>query len=156
AQLDRFAFKLLVDYAPLDVEKTMLRRYHQGFDARRLDETSLQVVLDREILVTVRAECQAVAVAEDVIGYIAELVRATRSSNDVVMGASPRAAITILLGSKVLAALSGRDYVLPDDVKRLAPPALRHRILLKPEAEIEGLSPDLVIQRLVARVDVPR
>ncbi len=74
----------------------------------------------------------------------------------MLLGASPRAGIALLLGSKVLAALQGRDYVLPDDVKRLAPPVLRHRLLLKPEAEIAGLSPDLVVRKLLASVEVPR
>ena len=156
AQIDRFFFKLLVDYGDAEVEQAILARYHRGFDARHLEALHLEPVIDEPSLTALRASWQAVAVEAGVMSYITNIVRATRVSSDVMLGASPRAAIALLLGSKVLAALSGRDYVLPDDVKRLALPTLRHRILLKPEAELEALTPDLVIQRLLAGVEVPR
>jgi MoxR-like ATPase len=97
-----------------------------------------------------------VVVDPGVLRYVTQLVRATRVSTDVQLGASPRAGIALVLGSKALAALQGRDYVLPDDVKHLAAPTLRHRILLRPEAELEALTPDMIIQRLLATVEVPR
>jgi MoxR-like ATPase len=156
AQLDRFFFKLLIDYGDAEVEQAILARYHRGFDARHLDALQLQPVIDEPTLANLRGGWQGVAVEAGVLAYITSIIRATRGSNDVLLGASPRAGIALLLGSKVLAALSGRDYVLPDDVKRLALPVLRHRILLKPEAELEALTPDLVIQRLLAGVEVPR
>lgn len=156
AQLDRFFFKILVDYGPIEVERTVLARYHGGFDARRLEALGLEPVLEEVGLEALRRECQAVEVSDDVLDYIVALVRASRRSHDVLLGASPRAGIALLQGSKVLGALQGRGYVLPDDVKRLAAPVLRHRLLLKPEAEIEGLTPDLVVQRLLATVEVPR
>ncbi len=156
AQLDRFFFKINVDYGPVEAETDVLLRYHRGFDARRIEELGLEPVLAGGELSEVRRECQSVTVGEDVVGYIASLVRASRNSHDVLLGASPRAGIALLLSSKVLAALQGRDYVLPDDVKRLVAPVLRHRLLLKPEAEIGGLVPDLVIQKLLATVEVPR
>jgi len=99
---------------------------------------------------------QAVIVEEGIMHYIAEINAASRKSPDLVLGASARAATHVLLASKTFAALQGRDYVTPDDVKTIIPPVLRHRILLKPEAEIEGLDPDSVIQRLLAQVEVPR
>ncbi|MGH2458976.1 MAG: AAA family ATPase [Chloroflexota bacterium] len=156
AQLDRFLFKVLMDYGSAEVEQAVLTRYHAGFDARSLDALRLEPVLDPARLEEVRAECQAVAVDEGILRYVIGLVRATRSSRDVLLGASARASIALLLGCKALAAILGRDFVLPDDVKRLALPTLRHRLILKPEAEIEGLTPDLVIQKLLTTVEVPR
>ncbi len=156
AQLDRFFFKILVDYCPAEVERDILVRYHEGFDAHRLEDMGLEAVLDGGTVEALRAECQSVTVAGGILDYITGLVRASRESRDLLLGSSPRAGIALLQGSKALAALQGRDFVLPDDVKRLAMPVLRHRILLKPEAEIEGLTPDLVVQRLLATVEVPR
>jgi MoxR-like ATPase len=156
AQLDRFFFKINVDYGPVEAEKDILLRYHRGFDARKLDELGLEPVLAGGELEALRLECQSVTVGDDVVGYITALVRASRTSHDILLGASPRAGIALLLGSKVLAALQGRNYVLPDDVKRLVPPVMRHRLLLKPEAEIGGLVADMAIQRLLATVEVPR
>jgi len=156
AQLDRFLFKALVTYSPAEVEMAVLERYHQGFDARQLDLAGLQPVIDEALLVAIRRQCQAVVVDAGIITYITQLMRATRNSHDIQLGASPRAGIAMLLGSKVLAGFQGRNYVLPDDVKRLAAPVLRHRLLLRPEAELEALTPDMVIQRLLASVEVPR
>ena len=156
AQLDRFFFKVLIEYPSAEEEKAIVMRYHEGFDAHRLESLGLEPVMAGPDLEALRRECRSVAVGEDVVEYVTALVRASRSSRDVLLGASPRAAIALLLGCKALAAIQGRAYVLPDDVKRLAPPILRHRLLLKPEAEIEGLTPDLVIQKLLASVEVPR
>ena len=156
AQLDRFFAKLLVDHGSAEAEQAILLRYHQGFDARSLDALELEPILDAATLAALRVEAQAVAVDEGIVRYITALVRASRRSNDVLLGASPRAGIALLTGSKVLALLRGRRYVLPDDVKWLAMPILRHRIVLRPEAEIEGLNADAVIQRLLTTVEVPR
>jgi MoxR-like ATPase len=156
AQIDRFFFKLLVDYGSEEIEQAIIARYHHGFDARDLARLDLQPVIDERSLATLRGDVQEIVVDPSILNYITRLVRATRQSHDVQLGASPRAGIALLLGSKALAAMSGRSYVLPDDIKRLALPVLRHRLLLKPEAELEALSPDLVIQRLLATVEVPR
>jgi MoxR-like ATPase len=156
AQIDRFFFKVLVNYGSLEVEQTIIARYHHGFDARDLGALRLEPVLDQPSLSTLRAHIQHVVVDASILNYITRLIRATRLSHDVQLGASPRAGIALLLGSKALAALHGRDYVLPDDVKRLAPPVLRHRLLLRPEAELEALTADMVVARLLASVEVPR
>jgi len=156
AQIDRFLFKLLVDYGTSDEEQEILNRYHRGFDARALDALGLEPVLGPGDLASLRAEFQAVTVDPGVIGYITRIVRETRESRDIRLGASPRAAIALLLGSKVLAALDGRDFVLPDDVKRLALPVLRHRIVLKPEVELEGMTADMVVSNVLAAIEVPR
>ncbi len=156
AQLDRFLFKTLVTYPALDAEADILRRYHQGFDAHRLADAGLTPVLTPEDLKTLRAEIDNITVEDGILTYITKLSDATRRANDLALGASPRASIAMLLASKAYAAIQGRNYVVPDDVKGVALPVLRHRILLKPEAEIEGLNADGIIQRLLASVDVPR
>jgi MoxR-like ATPase len=156
AQLDRFFFKVAVDHGPAEAEVAVLARYHAGFDARRFDEVALRPLVDRAELERLRAGWQGVAVDESILRYITSLVRATRDAPDVLLGASPRAGIALLLGGKVAAALEGRGYLLPDDVKRLARPALRHRVLLKPEAELDGTTVDSLIDRLLAAVEVPR
>ena len=156
AQIDRFLFKLLVDYGSAEAEQEILNRYHNGFDARSLDALGLEPVLAPDDLSALRAEIQTVAVDPGVIAYITRIVRETRESRDIRLGASPRAAIALLLGSKVLAALDGRDFVLPDDVKRLALPVLRHRVVLRPEVELEGMTADMVIEHVLAAIEVPR
>lgn len=156
AQLDRFLFKVVIDYAPQDVEIEVLRRYHQGFDARQLEKTNLQPIITPDTLVQCRQEIDAIQVEEGIIKYITDIAYESRKSLDLVLGASPRASIALLLTSKVYAAIQGRAYVSPDDVKFLVRPVYRHRIILKPEAEIEGLTPDTAMGRILARVDVPR
>jgi MoxR-like ATPase len=156
AQLDRFMFKVLVPYSALDSEVEVLRRYHHGFDAHDLDAAGLAKVLSAADVMAIRKLIQKVTVEDGILNYIANLNAMSRRSADLVLGASLRAATHVLMASKTFAALQGRDYVTPDDVKFILPPVLRHRILLKPEAEIEGLDADVVIQRLLAQVDVPR
>jgi MoxR-like ATPase len=156
AQLDRFLFKLLVTYPPAPVELEVLRRYHHGFDARRLEAAGLRTVLTPDDLIACRAEIAGIQVEEGILSYIGAIVGESRRSPDLVLGASTRAAIAMLLTAKAFAAIQGRAYVTPDDVKLLARPVLRHRILLRPEAEIEGLTPDNAIGRMLARVEVPR
>ncbi len=156
AQLDRFLFKVLVPYSPLEDEVEILRRYHRGFDAHDLDAAGLQPVLSAEGVARARELAVRVVVEEGILNYIAQIAAASRRSTDLILGASPRASTHVLLASKVYAALQGRDYVSPDDVKYILFPVLRHRIMLKPEAEIEGLDADAVIQRLLRQVEVPR
>jgi MoxR-like ATPase len=156
AQLDRFLFKVLVPYAPLKDEIEVLRRYHQGFDAHNLAQTNLKPILPANGVAKAREIIKQVVVEEGILTYIAQVTAASRQSPDIVLGASTRAATHVLLASKTYAALQGRTYVTPDDVKFVVPPVYRHRLLLKPEAEIEGLDADAVIQRLLGQVEVPR
>jgi MoxR-like ATPase len=156
AQLDRFMFKVLVPYSALDVEVEILRRYHHGFDAHDLVNAGLQAILPAEAVAQIRRTVMQVVVEEGVLIYIARISAASRQSQDVVLGASPRASTHVLLAAKTYAALQGRNYVTPDDVKAVVPPVYRHRLLLKPEAEIEGLDADTVIGRILGQVDVPR
>ncbi|MEO8397689.1 MAG: MoxR family ATPase, partial [Chloroflexota bacterium] len=134
----------------------VLRRYNEGFDAHDLVAAGLQPVIDPTQLAQVRQMIQTVRVEDGILRYIANIVGATRRSADLSLGASTRASVALLLSSKTLAALHGRDYVSPDDVKFLVPPVLRHRVALRPEAEIEGLDSDAVFRRLLAQVEVPR
>ena len=156
AQLDRFLFKLRVDYPEQAVETQILMNYHHGFNATRLEAVGIESVVDSASLQACQSEIQAVTVEDSIFNYIVSLATASRNSNELVLGGSPRASISLLLASKTYAALQGRDYILPDDVKFLAPHVYRHRILLKPEAEIEGLTPDDVIDRLLAEAEIPR
>ena len=156
AQLDRFLFKLRVDYPVAEVETQILMNYHQGFDATRLEAVGVESVIDSPSLQECQKEIQAVTVEDSIFNYIVGLATASRNSDELVLGGSPRASIALLLASKTYAALQGRDYILPDDVKSLAPHVYRHRILLKPDAEIEGLTPDDVIDRLLAEAEIPR
>jgi MoxR-like ATPase len=156
AQLDRFMFKILVPYSPLDVEVEILRRAHNGFDAHDLESSGLSKVISAREVTEIRKIVQGVTVEEGILTYIASVNAASRRSPDLVLGASARAATHVLIASKTFAAMQGRDYVTPDDVKYVLPSVFRHRLLLKPEAEIEGLDADAVIQRLLGQVEVPR
>ena len=156
AQLDRFMFKTLVDYPPGEVEQEVLLRYHHGFDARHLDATGVQAVISPDDLPAIHQEIKAVTVEEGILAYITRIAAASRRSRDLILGGSPRASITLLLTAKTLAALHGRDFVTPDDIKAVALPTYRHRIILRPEAEIEGVSPDDAIKRILASVEAPR
>ena len=156
AQLDRFMFKILVDYPSRAVEEDVLRRYHQGFDACHLEKTGITPVLSPADLPAIREEIQAVRVEDGILAYIAAIAEASRRSRELILGGSPRASITLLLTAKTRAALLGRDFVTPDDVKAVALPTYRHRIILRPEAEIDGVTPDEAIKRIFASVEAPR
>jgi MoxR-like ATPase len=156
AQLDRFLFKVVIDYASREVETEVLRRYHLGFDAHQLTTSGLRAIVTPEALTVCRAEIAQVQVEQGILNYIVAIVQATRNSPELLVGASLRAGIALLLAAKTLAAIYDRNYVTPDDVKLLARPVLRHRIILRPEAEIEGLNVDTAIGRILNRVEVPR
>ena len=156
AQLDRFLFKVVVDYPPEAVEREIVRRYHTGFDAHHLDRAGLQPVVAAADLPALRDEMRSVTVEDGILAYITQIAAATRRSPDLMLGGSPRASIASLLTAKTYAALQGRGYVTPDDVKQIILPTYRHRIILRPEAEIEGLNADTVLRRIVAGVPAPR
>jgi MoxR-like ATPase len=154
AQLDRFLLKIKVRYPAADEERQMLERHH-GTSVNLLDDAKIQP-LTAELLETARNEIRAIRVEADLYGYILDLVRRTREWPMLALGASPRAAICLLRVAQAFAAFEDRDYVIPDDVKRAVLPVLRHRILLKPEAELEGFDADRVLNDVVAAVAVPR
>jgi MoxR-like ATPase len=156
AQLDRFTFKLLVDYPQKYEELDLLKRYHTGFHAQELEDVGIQKVAGADQVVQVREEIKNVKVDDQILDYINEIARQSREDEDLLLGASPRASITILLTSKTLAACRGRDFVIPDDIQDIAFPTLRHRLLMRPEAEIEGIKPDQVIARILEKIPVPR
>jgi len=156
AQLDRFMLKIVLTYPGQEEEQTLLRRYQAGFRSREFMATGLRQVTEKTAILDCRAEIRDVRVEDGVLAYLNQLVRATRASSHIVLGGSPRAAISLLLAAKTAAALAGRNFLVPDDVQRIAYPALRHRLILKPEAEIEGLHADDVIRGVIAAIPVPR
>jgi MoxR-like ATPase len=153
AELDRFLFKAVVAYPQQPEEAAILRRHDKG---RPLDLVETLDPLGPTDLGTSRDEIENVTVEDSVVGYIVRIVEETRRSGDLVLGASPRAGVHLLHAAKAAAALDGRDFVTPDDVKSLVPPTLRHRVVLKAEAEIEGVDADAALRRVLARLDVPR
>lgn len=156
AQLDRFLFKLVVDYPSSAAEKQMLLNAQAGFRAKRLDLSRIKPIATVEQIVSVRKAVQAVEVEEKLLDYLLALVQRTRQHPDLALGASPRAAVAWLQTSKAQAWLDGRNYATPDDVKAIAPPLLRHRLILKPEAQLDGIQIDAVISSLLNQVAVPR
>lgn len=156
AQLDRFLFKLIVDYPDQAAEKQMLLNRQDGFAARRWDITRLKPIATVSEILHARQAVKEVKVSEAIIDYILGLVRASRQYPDLALGASPRAAGAWLQTSQAAAWLAGRNFVTPDDVKSVASPLLRHRLLLKPEAMLDGLQIDAVIASVINQVAVPR
>ncbi|MEV0382236.1 MoxR family ATPase [Nonomuraea sp. NPDC050643] len=154
AQLDRFLVKLTVPLPPRDQEISVLERHARGFDPRDLSE--VKAVASADDLAAGRAAVALVHVAPEVLGYIVDVARATRNSPSLQLGVSPRGATALLAAARAWAWLSGRPYVTPDDVKALARPALRHRIQLRPEAELEGATADGLLDGILASVPVPR
>jgi MoxR-like ATPase len=155
AQLDRFLIKIRIGYPEATEESQILSRYQEGFDARSLERAGIESV-PNEALSVAKQEVARVRVEPKLFDYIVSIVRATRSSPAVSLGASPRAAVSMMLVAKAIAATEGRDFMIPDDAKSAAPPVLRHRMLLKPEADLEGVTPDQVITELVAGIAVPK
>nr|WP_052848467.1 MoxR family ATPase [Streptomyces avicenniae] len=156
AQLDRFLLKLVVPLPSRDQEIDVLARHAAGFDARDLASAGVRAVAGAAELAAARAQVAEVTVAPDIAAYVVDVCRATRESPSLALGASPRGATALLGTARAWAWLSGRAYVIPDDVKALALPTLRHRVRLRPEAEMEGVTADGVLTGLLARVPVPR
>ena len=156
AQLDRFVFKVLVDHGSADAERGIVQRHHAGLQVTDLATAGLQPLVDEAEVLELRAQVFTTKVDESVADYLVAIGRATRAMPEVQYGASVRGALGLLHASKAMAGFAGRDYVTPDDVKAVAAPVLRHRIVLKPEAELDGLRPDDVIQRILSTVPVPR
>ncbi|MEA5619697.1 MoxR family ATPase [Cronbergia sp. UHCC 0137] len=156
AQLDRFLFKLVVDYPDQAAEKQMLLNRQAGFAARRLDIAKLKPIATVAEILQARQAVKQVKVSEAIVDYLLEIVIKSRQYPDLALGASPRAAGAWLQTSQAAAWINGRDFVTPDDVKSVASPLLRHRLLLKPEAMLDGLQIDAIISSVINQVPVPR
>jgi MoxR-like ATPase len=156
AQLDRFLFKLVVPYPTAEQEQAVLARHDAGMDPHDLASTGIQAVAGAADLAAARDEISAVRVEPPVQGYIVAIARATRESPSLELGVSPRGATMLLKSSKAWAWLAGKQFVTPDEVKAVAKPTLRHRIELRPEVELEGVTADGVLDGVLASVPVPR
>jgi MoxR-like ATPase len=155
AQLDRFLLKIKVEYPAANDEITILEHHHQGFDSHNLDAANIQS-MPIDVLAQARAEVRNTKVEPALFRYIVEIVRRTRDWPSLAMGASPRAAISLMMVAKASAALEERDYLIPDDVKSAALPVLRHRVMMRPEAELEGQDSDKVLTEILGTVEVPK
>jgi MoxR-like ATPase len=156
AQLDRFLFKLLVNYPTKEAEKQMLLNTQAGFKAKKPDLDLLEAIATVDDILRLREQVQKIQVKDNIFDYLLNLVERTRQHPDLILGASPRSAVAWLTATKANAYLSGRDYVIPDDVKEVSAPLLRHRLLLKPEAQLDSVKIDEVIESILKQVSVPR
>ena len=154
AQLDRFLFKLVVNYPSLEEETSILQLAHTNIN--QTDLSKVQAILNKEEIKSLRKTVSSILVEEHLFKYIAQIVGSTRHNPSLYLGASPRASIAILNAAKACACLRGRDFVSPDDIKYVCAPVLRHRIVLTPEKEMEGVTCDTVIQQLVDKIEIPR
>ena len=156
AQLDRFLLKLKVPYPTAEEEDEILRKFDGGFDPHDIAGAGVRPVVDARLVEQMRQVVDKVRAEASIVGYIRRIVHATRQSPSLLLGGGPRASIYLLKCAKVVAALRGRDFITPDDVKFMAYPVLRHRLILEPEVEIDGVSTEEVIGQILASVEVPR
>ena len=156
AQLDRFLLKILIDYPQENEESEIVARWDAGFNSRHFDRADIKPLDDPTALQRCRMEVSSMRTESGVQKYIVDIVRKTRNHGSVLYGASPRASVALLLCSKALAAIRGRDFSTPDDVRDVAMPVLRHRLALRAEAELDGATADAVIADIVKSVEVPR
>ncbi len=156
AELDRFLIKSLLSYPDADAEQGVLTRVLAGFDSAEPESFGIATVMDAAGLARLRGAVRRVRVEPSLVAYITTLVRATRDAPALTLGASPRASVALLKLAQAAALLDGRDFVIPDDVKLLAPPVLRHRIAVAPELELEGVTPDQALRTILERIEAPR
>jgi MoxR-like ATPase len=156
AQLDRFLFKLIIDHPSRDEEREVVRRHGHRSAMPRLEDFDLQPVADAATLANVRAAVAKVGLSDELIDYIVDVVRSTREHSSLEVGASTRAANMLAAAARAFAVLQGRDFVIPDDVKALALPVLRHRLTMSPAAEIEGLTTDRILREILDQTAAPR
>jgi MoxR-like ATPase len=156
AQLDRFLLKIDVGHPTREVEKSILNNYLRGFDPADLDTLGVRQVCNAKELLGLAAVAQTVAVDDGILDYITDITGRTRVQRSIYLGASPRASIALLTTARVCAASDGRSFVIPDDVKRMAPAVLRHRLVLHPDAEIEGMTTDDCVQSILREAPVPK
>jgi MoxR-like ATPase len=155
AQLDRFLLKIRVPYPAANDEVQILSNVQNGFEAREVDSMGL-TPMPAGLLAQAQQEVKSVKVEPALFTYIVQISRRTRDWPALSLGASPRAAISLMVLARAMAAMDARDYIIPDDVKQAAPPVLRHRVVLKPEADLEGLTADLIIADVLKAVEVPK
>jgi MoxR-like ATPase len=156
AQLDRFLFKVTIGYPGRDEERTMVRVHGHRTASPPLEVFGIRKVAGLQDLLAMRQTVAAIRLEDPVVDYVVDLVRATRGRPALLCGASPRSASMLAIAARARAALAGRAFVIPDDVKQLALPVLRHRVVLAPGAEIEGMTADLAVRRIVEEVEAPR
>lgn len=156
AQLDRFLLKIIIDYPPISAEQEIVARWDAGFNSRVLDAIDINSLPDKDAISKCREEIKQMRTEPGVQKYIVEIVHKTRNHPTILYGASPRASVALLLCSKALAAIRGRDFVTPDDVRDVSRPVLRHRLALRAEAELDGATTDAVISDIIKTVQVPR
>jgi MoxR-like ATPase len=154
AQLDRFLFRIILEYPALEEERQILYRFKDDFKKRQLSE--VQAVLNAQEIKECQDIIEKIYIKNELLDYIAEIIHNTRSHADLFLGASPRASLAIMQTSKAYAAMNGRDFVTPDDIRFVASPVLNHRIILTPEREMEGLQIEDVIEEIIAGIEVPR
>ena len=154
AQLDRFLFKILVPYPTESEELTILTQFHSMGNTNVMD--MIQPVLPAQKVATLRQQIKTLLIEERLLQFIARLIHQTRNNKSVYLGASPRASLAIMNASKAMAAIQGRDFVTPEDILAIVPPVLRHRIILSPDKEMEGITEDEVIRQILQGMDVPR
>ena len=155
AELDRFMAKVQIGYPSAEVEQGILTRYVDGFEADRTDTYGVSPLINAEGLDRLRQSVDTVRVEPRITGYITAIVRATREAASLTLGASPRAGVALFKAARAAALLDGRDYVIPDDVKRLAPAILRHRVNVAPELELEGVTADQALKAILDRTEAP-
>ncbi|SCG84158.1 MoxR-like ATPase [Proteiniborus sp. DW1] len=156
ALLDRFLMKVLIDYPSAQAEKEVLEKYHKGFNSIDIDSTGVEPVCSGGDILSCREEIKNVQVDSSIFDYIIQIVRETRNFSSIEVGSSPRGSIALLQSAKAYAVINGRDYVIPEDIKAIAYPVLRHRISLRPELTIEGIKEDKVIESILTQIKVPR
>jgi MoxR-like ATPase len=154
AQLDRFLFKIEVDYPSLEQETQLLSDYHARKDT--VDINNVSSVVNAADVKKFRALVSSLHIDNNLISYIAKIVNQTRNNTSLYLGASPRASLAILASAKAIAAIRGRDFVIPDDIKFVAPHVLKHRVILTPEKEMEGISANDVVKQIVEQIEIPR
>lgn len=156
ALIDRFLMKINISYPSAAAEKEVLIRFNEGFNSLELEEAGIKAVWGPEEILQCRKEVQEVQVDAMLMAYMVSIVSDTRSNSAIEIGSSPRGSIALLQCAKALAAFEGRDFVTPEDIKRMAIPTLRHRITLKPELELEGVTPEEILKDILSRIKVPR
>jgi MoxR-like ATPase len=156
AQLDRFLMKILIDYPDQRDEEEIVARWDAGFNSRHLEQVRIEPLQDASVIQQCRMEVRQMRMEPGVQKYVVEIVRRTRSHPTILYGASPRASVALLLCSKALAAIRGRDFPTPDDIRDVSLPVLRHRLALRAEAELDGATTDAVISDILKTIEVPR
>lgn len=156
AQKDRFLMKLFIDYPTLEEEREILKAYRCGFTADRIQTADLKQIISIDDILAIKDYLKSITVDDKIIDYITQIVAATRSFNGIETGASPRGSIALFQTARIRALFDGRDFVTPDDVKDMVLPVLRHRIILEPEAEIEGGKADDYLIQIMEQIEVPR